>query len=69
MKIQNLKLKRKKMKQEDKELLLKDISVRLPYGVKIRVEYSFLEEKDWYPEDLHGLDLRRDLIAGTSIRT
>ena len=57
------------MTQENKELLIKDLSARLPYGVKIRVEYPFMEEKDWYPEDLYGLDLRRDLIAGTSIRT
>ena len=57
------------MTREEKELMIKDIRARLPYGVKIRVEYPFMEEKDWYPEDLHGLDLRRDLIAGTSIRT
>lgn len=56
------------MKQEDKQLLVKDLCARLPYGVKIRVEYPFMEEKDWRPEDLYGLDLRRQLIAGTSIR-
>ena len=28
------------MKQEDKELLLKDLCARLPYGVKIDVTYS-----------------------------
>lgn len=28
------------MKQEDKELLLKDLSARLPYGVKVQVEYD-----------------------------
>lgn len=27
------------MKQEDKELLLKDISARLPYGVKVNADY------------------------------
>ena len=27
------------MKQEDKELLLKDLSGRLPYGVKIKIKY------------------------------
>lgn len=56
------------MTREEKELLIKDLSARLPYGVKIRVEYPFLEEKDWCPEDLHGLDLRREVIAGTSVR-
>ena len=28
------------MKQEDKELLLKDLCARLPYGIKIEVTYS-----------------------------
>ena len=56
------------MTREEKELLIKDISARLPYGVKIRVEYPFLEEKDWFPEDLHGLDLEREVRAGTSVR-
>ena len=28
------------MKQEDKELLLKDLSARLPYGVKVAIEFS-----------------------------
>lgn len=28
------------MTQKDKELLLKDISSRLPYGVKVAIEYS-----------------------------
>ena len=28
------------MRQEDKELLLKDLCVRLPYGVKIQVPYE-----------------------------
>lgn len=55
------------MTREDKDLLLKDLSARLPYGVKIRIEYPFLEEKDWCPEDLYGLDLRREVIAGTSV--
>lgn len=56
------------MTREEKELLVKDICQKLPYGVKIRVEYPFLEEKDWRPEDLYGLDLRREVIAGTSVR-
>ncbi len=56
------------MTQEEKELLIKDLSSRLPYGVKIRVEYPFLEEKDWGPENLYGLDLRKEVHAGTSVR-
>ena len=28
------------MTQEEKELLLKDLSARLPYGVKVQVEYN-----------------------------
>ena len=56
------------MTREEKELLVKDICQKLPYGVKIRVEYPFLEEKDWRPEDLYALDLRREVIAGTSVR-
>lgn len=56
------------MTREEKELLVKDICQKLPYGVKIRVEYPFLEEKDWLPENLYGLDLRREVIAGTSVR-
>lgn len=55
------------MTQEEKELLVKDTCQKLPYGVKIRIEYPFLEEKDWCPEDLYGLDLRREVIAGTSV--
>ena len=56
------------MTREQKDLLIKDLCARLPYGVKIRVEYPFLEEKDWFPEDLHGLDLEREVRAGTSVR-
>ena len=57
------------MTQEDKNLLVKDLCARLPYGVKIRVEYPFMEEKDWQPENFYGLDLRRDVHVGTSVRT
>ena len=28
------------MTQEDKQLLLKDLSARLPYGIKVAIEYS-----------------------------
>ena len=35
------------MKQEDKELLLKDLCARLPYGVKVQCEdYLFTFDKD-----------------------
>lgn len=56
------------MKEENKELLLKDLCGRLPYGVKIRIEYPFLEEEEWHSEILYGLDLQRLCIANTSIR-
>ena len=56
------------MKQEDKNLLLQDLCARLPYGVKIRIEYPFLKEEEWHPEILYGLDLQRLCIANTSIR-
>ena len=48
--------------------MTKVLCEQLPYGVKIRIEYPFVEEKDWHPEDLYGLDLRRQVIADTSIR-
>lgn len=54
--------------QKNKELLIKDLCPRLPYGVKIRIEYPFLEEEEWHPEILCGLDLERGCIANTSIR-
>lgn len=56
------------MTKEEKELLTKVLCEQLTYGVKIRIEYPFVEEKDWHPEDLCGLDLRRQVIADTSIR-
>ena len=33
-------MKKKYMTQKDKELLLKDLCARLPYGVKVQVEYD-----------------------------
>ena len=59
---------REEMKQEQKDLLLKDLCGRLPYEVKIRIEYPFLKEEEWHPEILYGLDLQRLCIANTSIR-
>ena len=56
------------MTQEEKTLLIQDLCSRLPYGVKIRIEYPFYEEKDMHPEDFDGLDLRRGVIANTSVR-
>jgi hypothetical protein len=56
------------MTQEDKDILLKDLCARLPYGVKIRIEYPFLDENEWHPEILYGLDLQRLCIVNTSIR-
>ncbi len=40
------------MKQEDKELLLKDLSARLPYGVKCQFENTIETIKEiWFCED------------------
>ena len=47
------------MEQKDKDLLLKDLCGRLPYGVKIRIEYPFLKEEERHSEILYGLDLQR----------
>lgn len=38
------------MKQEDKELLLKDLCARLPYGVKCLVNYTFCNETTDYED-------------------
>lgn len=53
---------------DNKELFLADLCARLPYGVKIRIEYPFSKEEEWHPEILYGLDLQRFCIANTSIR-
>lgn len=55
------------MTQNEKELLLKDLSARVPYDVKIRVEYPFLKEEEWHPEILCWSDLLRLCVANTSI--
>ena len=34
------------MTQEDKELLLKDLCARLPYGVKCQIDYNNEEDTD-----------------------
>ena len=56
------------MTQEQKQILLVDFCARLPYGVKIRIEYPFLKEEEWHSEILDGLDLQGLCIANTSIR-
>lgn len=55
------------MTQDEKELLLKDLSARVPYDVKIRVEYPYLKEEEWHPEILCWSDLLRLCVANTSI--
>lgn len=44
------------MKQEDKELLLKDISARLPYGVKIQVYYEEMAGSGYFDETVWTVD-------------
>lgn len=44
------------MKQEEKDLLLKDLCARLPYGVKCLVNYTFCNETTDY-EDVKSSDV------------
>ena len=39
------------MTQEDKELLLKDLSARLPYGVKVQSTFYYCDGTVWKHED------------------
>ena len=47
------------MKQEDKELLLKDLCARLPYGVKIKTSYNKMDE----PIELRFVNPRNESFA------
>ena len=50
------------MKQEDKELLIKEICARLPYGVIAKV-YSYWNE-EYFDDKLVGIDLEEnDVLA------
>lgn len=50
------------MKQEDKELLIKEICARLPYGVIAKV-YSYWNE-EYFDDKLLGIDLdENDVLA------
>lgn len=44
------------MTQEDKELLLRDISARLPYGVKIQVYYEEMSGSGYFDEIVWTVD-------------
>lgn len=44
------------MTQEDKELLLRDISARLPYGVKIQVYYEEMAGSGYFDEIVWAVD-------------
>ena len=46
------------MTQEDKELLLKDLSARLPYGVKAKV-FSYWND-EYYTQTIWGFDTEKD---------
>lgn len=52
------------MTQEDKELLLKDLCVRLPYGVKCQIDYDNEEDTDLGIERYHD-----DRIVSVCIET
>lgn len=45
------------MNKQNKELLLKELSARLPYGVKILIDSEFLREKGLDVQTLIGVDL------------
>ena len=45
------------MTQEDKELLLKDLCARLPYGVKLQKTYDTSE-----PAELYSIDLEHNIV-------
>lgn len=53
------------MTQEDKELLLKDLSSRLPYGVK--VHYQIDEENDIHKLHVSGDTVLKNYFEGTFI--
>lgn len=54
------------MTQEDRDLLLKDLCARLPYGVKCLVNYTFCNETTDY-EDVKTSDV--DTIMAISQET
>ena len=56
------------MTKEAKELLLKDLCARLPYGVKVRIEIPFLEEGDYPIEVLSRISIDLLTINGSTIR-
>ena len=49
----------KNMKQEDKELLLRDLCARLPYGIKIKTSYDKMDE----PIELRFINPRNESFA------
>lgn len=55
------------MKQEDKELLLRDLCARLPYGVKCKVSYNSIIIKDvdatLYSTDKDGFLMFDEIIG------
>lgn len=44
------------MTQKDKELLLKDLSARLPYGVNIQVYYEDIAGSGYFDETVWLID-------------
>ena len=57
------------MTQQDKELLLKDLCARLPYGVKVEIKSYDNEEKPWFGElSCKDLDCFLHDVVYTSIR-
>ena len=50
------------MAQEEKDLLLKGICARLPYGVKIHIDSEFLREKGWDIQTVVGIDFSLKIV-------
>ena len=56
------------MTQEDKELLLRDLSARLPYGVIIEIDKSFITKKGTFRLSYEHLDINNMLFIKPYLR-
>ena len=55
------------MKTEQKQILLKDLCERLPYGVYVKIEASLETGKDGYEGPLEAIDLGYNMFNGYSV--
>lgn len=56
------------MEKADRDLLIRDLSARLPYGVKVRCAIPFLEEDDYPIEELTRISKDILTVNGSTIR-